>query len=616
MMQCAISNRFRTSFPTLVVGAFSCFFLSQEPLRARQDAGSSSENWVYLPTAQFQIPFNIDPSGSQPTLVQLLVSTDNGVTWQQHGRAKPSDRHFQFRAAAEGEYLFSVQTVDASGTAFPSPNPPLRVLVDTNKPQAVLRADMDHTGNLIVDIHVQDDRLDPATAILRLRTDRDSTWKEVPLTGLRKTGDILQGQVEVLVPVCREVALVFSIMDMAKNNCETGLTYTLPRTAANSTDLQFASTSNRPGDAEPGRVNNPSAVVTPGVNVPGAISWDPAVRKGLSSEVTAPANRGERSSSPTSAVRGTPLSGAVPVRQGGHFPTTPIGSPSYLTPTSPGQLAKSRTELELPPATAEEIPAPGPQISPLARNRELTLEPDSVVDHLQPAASANREAAQKEKSAEPNEGGFGQPFYCRARTFSLDYSVEALGGNSLSDVELWGSEDNGHTWQKWGTDPDRVSPFDVKVANDGLFGFRMVIVGAGGTVLGTPRPGDDADAWIRIDTERPQCKITRAVYGVGNEAGMLVVDYSCSDADLSEQGISLAWSPNLEGPWTEVASGLQNTGLYLWKADPGLPSRVYLKLEVVDKAGNIGVHRLDLPIDTKGLAPRGRIQGIRPIIHP
>ena len=61
---------------------------------------------------------------------------------------------------------------------------------------------------------------------------------------------------------------------------------------------------------------------------------------------------------------------------------------------------------------------------------------------------------------------------------------------------------------------------------------------------------------------------------------------------------------------------MKNTGLYLWKADAALPSRVYLKLEAVDKSGNTGIHRLELPIDTKGLAPRGRIQGIRPIVSP
>jgi hypothetical protein len=206
-----------------------------------------------------------------------------------------------------------------------------------------------------------------------------------------------------------------------------------------------------------------------------------------------------------------------------------------------------------------------------------------------------------------------KPFHCRSRTFSLDYSVEALGGTPLAEVELWGTEDNGRTWEKWGTDPNRVSPFDVKVGSDGLFGFRMVIVGSGGVVLGQPKPNDDADAWIHIDTEKPTCRITRAVYGNGIEAGMLVIDFSCPASDLTDQPVNLFWSETPDGPWNEVAVGLQNTGLYLWKADPSVPGRVFLKMEVFDKAGNKGEHRLGLPVNMKGLAPRGRIQGIRPI---
>ncbi len=60
-------------------------------------------------------------------------------------------------------------------------------------------------------------------------------------------------------------------------------------------------------------------------------------------------------------------------------------------------------------------------------------------------------------------------------------------------------------------------------------------------------------------------------------------------------------------------SGLRNTGIYLWKADPSLPQQVYLRIQAVDRAGNVQEHRLDLPINLRGLTPRGRIQGFRPI---
>jgi hypothetical protein len=97
------------------------------------------------------------------------------------------------------------------------------------------------------------------------------------------------------------------------------------------------------------------------------------------------------------------------------------------------------------------------------------------------------------------------------------------------------------------------------------------------------------------------------------EAGQLVIEYLCQDADLAERPVSFSFSDSPQGPWTTLATGLRNSGRYLWRADPNLPRQIYLRLEVVDRAGNVGRHQLDVPIEVEGLAPRGRIQGFRPL---
>ncbi len=204
-------------------------------------------------------------------------------------------------------------------------------------------------------------------------------------------------------------------------------------------------------------------------------------------------------------------------------------------------------------------------------------------------------------------------YHSRSRSFSLDYSVESLRGLPVADIELWGTDDRGNTWLKWGSDPDRESPFDVQVGTDGLYGFRMVIIGQNGLVSNRPNDGDPADMWINVDTKFPSVKITRALYGEGPDAGMLVIDYSCDDENLHDRPISLAYSERPTGPWSTIVTGLRNTGIYLWKADPSLPQQVYLRIQAVDRAGNVQEHRLDLPINLRGLTPRGRIQGFRPI---
>lgn len=679
---------------------------------------SASLSNIFLPYAQFQIPFNVDNAGSQPAAVQLMVSTDGGKSWQQHGRANPGDRHFDFRAAAEGEYLFTVQTVDSAGNAFPSPNPPMRIQVDTTKPQAAVRADLDHSGNLIVDLRVADDHIDMKSAMLKIRTDRDPQWREVPVTSLSAVGGYYEGQVEVLMPACREIAIVFSISDQAKNTGTASYLFTMPRTANQPSDLQLASSPGRmdSGRTEAGRSDQGSssgrfAASTQGVlqsqAIPGAVAWDLnrapnassnglAGARGINTSAQAPVGNPAtgpnyfaqqpnsagsntvRPSNPSTGGFGIAQPQAASSSRQGNFPTTPRGSnlnalaqqaniqtgsqaanastvaqpnsaqtptrPQDSTPSAnqqpgyasqsgapsagsqqpaygtsaqpgydrgPGQLARATMDVELLPTrlpTAEELAIPAPMNPPGgygAAQQEFGAD-----THRDQQTAPSRQSQSQVADA---ENGIQNPYYCKSPTFSLDYSVEALGGNALSEVELWGTEDNGRTWEKWGSDPDRVSPFDVKVGNDGLFGFRMVLIGPGGSVMGTPKPGDDADAWIRVDSEQPKCKITRALYGVGSEAGMLVIDYTCTDEDLADEGVTLSWSPTLDGPWTPFASAIRNTGLYLWKADASLPSRVYLKLEAIDKAGNTGVHKMDLPIDTKGLSPRGRIQGIRPI---
>jgi hypothetical protein len=173
--------------------------------------------------------------------------------------------------------------------------------------------------------------------------------------------------------------------------------------------------------------------------------------------------------------------------------------------------------------------------------------------------------------------------------------------------------DNGKTWSKWGEDEDRESPFDIRVDEEGMFGFRVVIVGSNLIASNQPRAGDPADAWIYVDTKAPDVKIISAVYGAGEESGHLVIDYSCADDGLIDRPISISFSERRDGPWTTVASGLKNTGRYLWPAEPNLPKRIYLRIEAVDRAANIGVYRLDLPVDVEGLTPRGRIKGFRPI---
>lgn len=598
------------------------------PLQAQDDAGLLA----HVQTAQFKIPFNVDARGGEGLQVQLWVSADEGTTWQAYGSVPVDRKSFEFRAAAEGVYLFKVATLDASGTSFPNPGPPLKVLVDTTKPQSEIRADINEQGQLVVDVRVRDENLDTNTAVLRIRSDHESQWRDLVVELQPMADHIYSAQVVTDLAPCREVAIVFSIKDRSLNEGEASCQYSLPRTAAGPRDMTLAST--KAGDGSEGsarKLTQPQLTSTPG-----ATRWNPTVPNSTSSS---------KAAQPNSLATGqAPLGGAA-------VPTLSSSSPSQAT-SSPGRLAsESQLSLELPTSSVtEELPLPVALVPTNLQSAELqsadlgglptaqrqvgqsgtsptaSSQPSGLDSNLQNQGTAsaatrdNRSNARELLDSQPDSSlqasTIGRAYHCKSRAFSLDYSVEALGGSALADVELWGTEDGGRAWQKWGSDPDRTSPFDVQVGNDGLFGFRMVIVGANGVVSNRPREGDSADVWINIDTLLPAVKITRAVYGEGPEDGLLVIDYNCDDSHLVERPITISYSDRVDGPWTLIATGLANSGIYLWKADPSLPDKIYLKLECVDKAGNIGTHRLDLPIDVRGLAPRGIIQGFRAIEMP
>ncbi|MCA9190619.1 MAG: hypothetical protein KDB03_02615, partial [Planctomycetales bacterium] len=500
---------------------------------------------VYMNIARLKIPFSLDSLSTEAKELQLWVSTDEGKHWQMHGVASPQDKFFGFQAAAEGMYLFSVQTVDQQGNVFPSNSPPLRVYIDTSTPVVELSADTDAVGRVAVRALIKEKFLRTGSAELRYRTDSNRQWQVADLQWGPASGEGAECSATVDVMPCREVALVFSVQDQANNLGQATFQLSMPRTAAGANEMRLASqpTTNSAEGPKPSAIVSHDNWQMGSSRIPsfGGTPWDVA---------------SESSSASNSA--GLPLKSTV----------DHLAAKSALDLMAPTGIA----------AAVEELPAPHPQAgSPLSSvspngQRPVSTEYPSIRDLSNPDLLSSRDGRQVPEATPEKDSEaatpFGQAYHCNARAFSLDYSVDSLGGGAVARVELWGTEDGGRAWQQWGSDPDRQSPFDVQVGNDGLFGFRMVVVSANGLVGNLPRNGDSADVWINVDTQLPTATITRAVYGEGAESGMLVIDYSCQDANLSDKPIAIAFSETREGPWSTIAAGQKNTGIYLWKANP------------------------------------------------
>lgn len=318
-------------------------------------------------------------------------------------------------------------------------------------------------------------------------------------------------------------------------------------------------------------------------------------------EFNAPANR------PNGGIQASPANSSIE-------PYRPFQGPRDLA--GPGNFAPGNAPDVAPlpaPNVADEEVQPSPFNS---RNNSR----DSASEMLPAPNSTQRPSPEPIGPQRPGGSGDlaeefipGKPRMTNTRRFSLEYDVETVGPEGLADVELWGTTDDGQTWSKWGSDPDKISPFDVEVNGEGLYGFRVVIVGRNGLASNTPQPGDAADIWVGVDQTKPTARITAAAYGAGAQAGKLDIRWEASDENLASRPITLSMSDRPEGPYTPIAAGLPNTGQYYWQFDPRSPRQIFLRLEVHDQAGNYAVDQLVEPIHVEGLAPKGRIRGFAPV---
>ncbi|XZE45848.1 hypothetical protein SH467x_001106 [Pirellulaceae bacterium SH467] len=522
----------------------------------------AQQNVIHWPRLDFVIPFQIDSNGQSPQEVLLEVSEDGGQNWSMCSRGDTRTRQFQYRAARDGTYIFRLKSIDSAGRRFINPGEPLRIAVDTSKPNASLIIDIDPRGEMLAEFLASDSALDAANISLEYQTESTGRWVPISFQLNQSTtpGEVSGYGTWSLPDNAKQLVVRLIAKDLAGNATEVTRLPQLPKTAVHGLGMQLAS---QPKGLAPQPstdiVLNPVPRRVPSTGLP--------VRELTDSELE--------------SIRG--------------------GDATMLANTKNSQSLLAR----------EPSPFPGESIGHEANSRS----PGATTPNANPASvpSLPTLGAPQSPARKPLEQ---EPLYANTRAFSLDYRIENDPGAPITEVELWGTIDEGRTWEVWGLDPDRTSPFDIEVENDGLFGFRMVIVGANGLASNRPRPGDKADTWILVDTVPPQSRLASALYGTGKEVGSLVIEYRAQDEYLGERPISLFYAESPTGPWQVISRGIRNQGRFVWPSNPNLPPTIYLKMETVDLAGNITSSTLDIPIQVEGIAPRGRIQGFRPLARP
>ncbi len=206
-----------------------------------------------------------------------------------------------------------------------------------------------------------------------------------------------------------------------------------------------------------------------------------------------------------------------------------------------------------------------------------------------------------------------RPRVVNSRMFELDYDVESVGPSGIARVDLFGTRDGGQTWQSYATDDDNRSPLPVTVDEEGIYGFRVVVLNGAGLGGQPPKTGELPEVFVGVDLTKPTAQITAAKQGTGHESGQLIICWQADDKMLAARPVTLSFSEDPGGPWTTIAGGLENTGRYAWPIDNRMPHGIYLRLEVRDEAGNLGAFQTTEPVSLDGFRPSVRIRNVRPL---
>jgi hypothetical protein len=206
-----------------------------------------------------------------------------------------------------------------------------------------------------------------------------------------------------------------------------------------------------------------------------------------------------------------------------------------------------------------------------------------------------------------------RPKQVGSRTFALEYELHEVGPAGVSTVELWGTRDGGQTWQSFGRDDDNRSPLVITVDEEGLYGFRIVLDSSDGTATAPPAAGDEPELWVAVDLGRPVAELTSVEAGTGNLADHLILRWRAADDNLEPRPISLFYRSRPAGPWSAIASSLENTGQYAWRVERHVPARFYLRLEARDSAGNLAAFETREPIEFTAPAPTARLNAVEPV---
>ncbi len=525
-------------------------------------AGDTGSSPVFTNKVRFRIPFRSDPAEMQrieAREVQLYVSTDQGTRWRMVDKVEPKADHFDYVAAADGEYWFAVRTLDAFNRLHPQGNniePGLKVVVDATPPVLELLLTELEPGKVELRWTAADDHLDATKLRLEYRQPDTPEWQQVGVVPQAS------GQTTWTVPAGGHVAVRASITDAAGNTVtadkELEVHASTPKGSHDKSDAEYR------------------APVAAAPNQPGSATTSNSSPRDLFS-----------GHSPTSS----------PGKSDQEFFTDSADSGPRIQPKAKDELV---SDTRTPSSPTGPTRATGPS-APTQSPAGPTPSGNDEASHEDFAATPSPAPAPKEDATSP------RTILVNKRDFQIGYRVDDVGPSGVGKVDLFITQDGGRKWYHYGADPDNQSPFRVTVPEDGLYGFELRVKNGAGIGDDPPRPGDKPSIVVTVDTTQPTAQFMPPQVGRGASRNKVLLRWTASDTNLAAAPVLLEYAAEPAGPWQKIGDWQANSGRYIWALERGLPGKVYLRLTVKDEAGNVAQVPAAEPLLIDFVRPTARI---------
>jgi hypothetical protein len=553
---------------------------------------------IYTNRPTFRIPFQFNPdeiSRLGAREIRLYASGERGAQWHHVQTVGPDAGKFNFKTSGDGEYWFTVQTVDRNNQLHPGGpvmQPGLIVIVDSTRPTLRLALQQGQAGQVQLSWNSADEAVDPESLSMEY-SQTGAEWQQVGVL------PAATGQTSWSVPLGGIVSVRGRIRDRAGNEA----------TAQNAIQVNPAAAGQTPGIPD---LRGPVASTTPGLAFPPeSLSVPERLGSSPLSIPTDPVRLTQVPSQNPYAIDAPPQA-IMPSPNGSGFRsgTTPqtLSQPDRWQPAQRGghdrQAAAPVPGVSGPFSMSQ--PGPGDEFNQTIQPGRSFDSTDSFVssqpgDARQQFPTFNELPTFTEQKRDP---GYRT---VNSRKFHVDYQIDDIGPSGVSSVELYVTQNNGEKWFRYGIDEDRQSPFEVEVPGDGIYGFAMRVVSGAGLVDSPPQPNQQPEIVIVADSSPPVVNLLPLQQGTGRNSNRILITWEIQDSKLAERPVSLSYSANPNGPWEPVADWMPDSGRYIWTVRPDIAPRLYIRLIARDAAGNMAKVDTQQPVLVDLAKPTARI---------